>query len=164
MWTELLMRQTAAWGPLGWDEVVVGYDFGFLTSGEVRDWARQLEPVHPCGPLEALLSASEHTFEARLWAAAAACTDKAPRPGGRRWAGAQDRWRVALVKEALATAPSSDDLALAVEAIYESVGCPEDMVGLWKAASPWQRQAPLPDPAAIQAFVSRFDPIPSRIA
>lgn len=157
MWTDRLMRQTAAWGPLGWDEVVVGYDFGFLTSGEVRDWARNVQPLGSRGALEALLESSDLGFEARLWAAAAACTGKAPRPGGRRWAAAQDRWRVALVKEALSAPLTGEALAVTLETIYESVGCPEDMVGLWKAGSPWQRRDHQVDPVAIRAFLRRLE-------
>lgn len=160
-WTRLLMRQTAPWGDLGWDELVVGYDFGLLRPAEIRAWAQDQDqnqdPSPDSGVLAALLEPEESGFERRLWDAATAFTGKVPRPGGRRWARAQDRWRVALVKEALEAPLNPEALALALEAIYESVGCPEDMLGLWSAGSPWQRRTPEAHPAAVQAFLDRLD-------
>lgn len=148
----LLERQTQ--GGIGWDEIVVGHDFGLLGSAEIRAWVAQ--GGFP-GPLCAELAAQEPTdrFEEKLWGACAEVTGKAPRPGGRRWARAQDRWRVALLRDVLEAPLSAEALAVAVEAVYERVGCPEDMLGLWKRPSPWERRPATADRDAVAAFLSR---------
>jgi len=117
----------------GWDDMVVGYDFELLAPAAILSWAARLAPRGPA--LQALVGlegAEMLEFEAMLWEACAECTGKAPRPGSRRWERSQDRWRVALLKDALAAPLTSEALALAVEAIYERLGCPEDMLGLWR--------------------------------
>jgi hypothetical protein len=138
----LLARQSHGRPPIGWDEVVVGYDFGLLEPREIQDWALgQPHPGPRCLELEALDGERMAGFEAALWAACAEGAGKVPRPGGRRWARAQDRWRAALLQDALDAPLTPEALAVAVEAIYDRVGCPEDMLGLWRRTSPWQ---PLP--------------------
>lgn len=155
-WIALLMRQTPALGPAGWDEVVVGHDFGFLTADEIRAWTLDLHVEGPAAAaVEALREPNPASFDAVLWAAAAACTGKAPRPGGQRWGRAQDRWRVALLKDALEAPLSPEALAVAVESIYECVGCPEDMLGLWEFGNPRERKAPVANHAAIIRFLNR---------
>lgn len=155
-WIALMMRQTPSLGPVGWDEVVVGLDFGFLKPEEILAWTLDLQVEGPAAEAVAVLQApNPFSFEASLWAAAAACTGKAPRPGGKRWAKAQDRWRIALLKDALEAPLTPEALAVAVERIYECVGCPEDMVGLWQMGNPWEHKAPVADRTAISRFLDR---------
>jgi len=134
-WLELLKRQTIS--PITWDEIVVGYDFGILGPADIQAWASTQIPGPLCRQLVAL--ANEHLvcFEEALWAAATEATGRVPRPGGQRWAAAQDRWRLALLKDALEAQLSPEALAIIVESIYERVGCPEDMLHLWKRANAW---------------------------
>ena len=113
----------------------------------------------PAGPLARELAALalDRTlrFEEILWAACGEATGKVPRPGGRRWAKAQDRWRLALLKDALAAPLGPEALAVAVESIYEGVGCPEDMLGLWQRPSPWEKKQGVADRQAILEFLRR---------
>jgi hypothetical protein len=66
---------------------------------------------------------------------------------------AQDRWRKALLREALAEDLTEAALAAEVERVYDRVGCPEDMVGLWSYRAPWQEPAPGVDYRALSAFL-----------
>ncbi len=140
-------------GPLTWDDLVTGYDFGFLTPSEI-----QLE-VPGDGPaiqrLRALEGPALRTFEAHLWAACAEAVGKTPRPGSARWSQAQDRWREAVLREALATDSTAAHLARSVELLYEQVGCPEDMLGMLKPSQAWSGIPATVDPAAVQRFLDR---------
>ena len=60
-----------------------------------------------------------------------------------------------LLKDVLEAPLSPEALGVAVETIYESVGCPEDMLGLWEITAPWSRQPPRGDREAIARFVNR---------
>jgi hypothetical protein len=155
-WISLLARQSAT--AIGWDEVVVGHDFGLLLPDEIQRWALEQGFQGPgCLELAALDGERLSRFEESLWAACAECTGKVPRPGGRRWARAQDRWRVALLRDALEAPLSPEALAIVVESIYERVGCPEDMLGLWQRHSPWQRRQGSADRTAIARFLRRCE-------
>jgi hypothetical protein len=157
-WIGLLARQTLDGAPIGWEEMVVGHDFGLLGPEEIQAWARdQVDPGPCCRDLAALEGEGLERFEQALWAACAESTGKVPRPGGKRWARAQDRWRLALLKDTMESPLSPEALAVAVEAIYEMVGCPEDMLGLWQHHSPWQRRQGSADRAAIISFVRRCE-------
>lgn len=149
MWLSLLERQNTA---VGWDEIVTGYDFGLLGCAEIQDW---LLKTGAAGPLAQALAAHDRgdRFEEALWAASREATGKVPRPGGRRWAQAQDRWRVALLLDVMAAPLTAEALAVAVETIYEKVGCPEDMLGLWKRGCPWEKKPPVADRGAIERFL-----------
>lgn len=140
-------------GPLTWDDLVTGYDFGFLTSPEI-----QLEAPGDglaVQRLRALEGSALGTFEAHLWAACAEAVGKTPRPGSARWSQAQDRWRDALMREALATESTPAQLARNVENLYEQVGCPEDMLAMLKPSQPWSGTPATVDPAAVQRFLDR---------
>lgn len=153
-WTALLLRQTA--GPVSWDDVVVGHDFGFLQPEEALAWVCTQAGDGPARQhLLSLDEAGMLHFEAALWAASAEATGKAPRPGGTRWARSQDRWRVALLKDLMDAPLTVEALAVAVEAVYEHVGYPEDMVGLWRRACPRTRQKAHVDRPALEGFLSR---------
>ena len=39
-WLALLQRQSQAWEPVTWNEVVVGHDFGLVAFPEIRRWIR----------------------------------------------------------------------------------------------------------------------------
>jgi len=138
-WLALLDRQMGRGGPISFDDIVVGHDFGLLGCGEIQGWLRA------------------QGFEGPLWAACGEVTGKVPRPGGQRWARSQDRWRVALLKDILQAPLSMEALAVAVESIYERVGCPEDMLGLWKRPSPWEKKTGVANPEAILDFLKQKD-------
>ena len=149
----------AAHGEPGWDDVVAGHDFGFLDSAEIQAW------VAPGGPAAARLRTLQgedlQTFEAHLWAACAEAAGKTPRPGSDRWARAQDRWREALLREALATETTAAHLARRVEHLYERVGCPEDMLAMLRPAQAWSGTPATVDPKAVQQFLNRTTPTSS---
>jgi hypothetical protein len=156
-WINLLERQSPANTPIGWDEIVVGYDFGLLGPGDIQEWALTQGGGPSCAALTGLAGERLERFEEALWAACLEHTGKVPRPGGKRWARAQDRWRVALLKDALESPLSPEALAVAVESIYELVGCPEDMLGLWQRHSPWQSRQGSADRAVVASFLRRCE-------
>ena len=140
-------------GPLTWDDLVAGYDFGFLTSLEVQLTAPGDGPA--IQRLRALEGSALKNFEAHLWAACAEAVGKTPRPGTVRWSQAQDRWRDALLREALATETTAAQLALTVERLYEQVGCPEDMLGMLRPSEAWSGTPATVDPVAVERFLNR---------
>ena len=155
-WLTLLLRHLPPGAALGWDDLLVGHDFGFLAPPEIQAWvAAQGFPGEACQALAALAGEGLERFERALWDAVTEATGKTPRPGGRRWERAQDRWRVALLKDALAAPVSAEALGVLVAAIYESVGCPEDMLGLWGRSTGPARPQGDSDRAKIQAFIQR---------
>lgn len=155
-WMALLRRQSGPNEPITWNELVVGYDFGFVKPVEIQDWVRS-HGFHgeTCERLISLpLDALEH-FEAVFWEACRECTGKLPRPGGTRWSTAQDRWRMALIKDALQADLTSEALAMILESIWERVGCPEDMVGLWHHGAPWEKRKATVDYEALHTFLRK---------
>lgn len=145
-------------GPVGWEDIVVGYDFSFLEPQEIQAWVREMgftgEAVAALSDLEGLRLLD---FEAHLWRACAEQTGKTPRPGNLRWIRAQDRWRMALLKDTLAMDLTAAALAKSIEVIYERVGCPEDMLALFNPAAAWTGKAPTVDLPAVGAFLTRMD-------
>jgi hypothetical protein len=138
-------------GPLTWDDLVTGYDFGFLTSLEIQITAPgEGEAVRRLRVLE---GSALRDFEAHLWAACVEAVGKTPRPGSSRWAQAQDRWREAILREVLATDRTAAQLARSVERLYEQVGCPEDMLGMLRPSQGWSGIPATVDPAAVQRFL-----------
>jgi len=138
-------------GPLSWDDLVTGYDFGFLTSLEIQVTATGDGPA--VQRLRALEGSALKHFEAHLWAACTEAVGKTPRPGSSRWSQAQDRWREALLREALAMESTADQLARSVERLYEQVGCPEDMLVMLKPSQRWSGTPATVDPTAVQVFL-----------
>lgn len=136
-----------------WDDMVIGHDFGFLSSAEIQAWAPGEGPA--ATRLRALEGETLCTFEAHLWAACVEAVGKTPRPGSARWSEAQDRWREALLREALATDSTAAQLARRVEQLYDQVGCPEDMLLMLKPSQPWSGTPATVDPAAVQRFLDR---------
>jgi hypothetical protein len=153
-WLAILERQCPAGDPPGWDDVLAGHDFSLLPNEEIQRWAASRPNPGPAARALAGLAGDDLAgFEVALWAAVAEAAGSTPRPGSVRWARAQDRWRLALLEDALVSPLSDPALAVLVEAIYIAVGCPEDMLGLWHR--PPRSQAPgTPDRARIQAFVA----------
>lgn len=157
-WIALLLRQTGHQGPVTFDDLVVGYDFGLVPVADIQAWVLGQGHATPaCQRLATLEGDDLLGFEKALWAASTEVTGKAPRPGGHRWERAHDRWRVALLRDALEAPLCPEALAVVVEAIYERVGCPEDMVGLWQAACRWEQRPAKADREAIHAFLRRRD-------
>jgi hypothetical protein len=134
--------------------VVVGYDFGFLSPAEIQRWARCHGFLgEACRRMVEAAGEAPEDFEPMLWEACREATGRLPRPGGERWARAQDRWRLALVRDALDAGLSSEALAVVLESIWERVGCPEDMVGLWHRPAPWEKGPIAVDYRALQRFL-----------
>lgn len=140
-------------GPLTWDDLVCGYDFGLLSPLEIQAEAPGEGPA--IQQLRTLAGEALATFEAHLWAACAEAEGKTPRPGSIRWSQAQDRWRHSLLRDALATESTAAHLARRVELIYEQVGCPEDMLLMLKPSQAWSGTPATVDPAAVKRFLDR---------
>lgn len=136
-----------------WDDIITGHDFGFLDAAEIQAW------IHGEGSaatrLRALHGEGLRMFEAHLWAACVEAVGKTPRPGSTRWSEAQDRWREALLREALALESTAVQLAVKVECLYEQVGCPDDMLGMLRPSQPWSGTPATVDPQAVQQFLNR---------
>jgi len=153
-WTRLLHRLSGTSDPITWAEVVAGYDFSLLRAEAVQDWVREQRfPGEACARLVSLPQGEWLDFEARMWEACAESMGRVPRPGELVWSRAQDRWRRALLREALEADLTEPALAKAIEAIYECVGCPEDMLGLWGRKSPWQGHPDRVNFDALRAFL-----------
>lgn len=150
-----ILRQRAVL-PFGWNELVVGHDFGLLSIRDIQEWVRSMPLRGPVSAHLANLAGAELLrFEETLWAACAEATGrKVPRPGHERWSLAQDLWRTALLKEALAAHPDAEQLAEAVETVIDHVGSPEDMLGLVERSPSGPRTA---DRKVIAAFVDRIE-------
>lgn len=158
-WTRLLHRLSATAAPIGWAEVVAGYDFSLLGVDEVQGWVgAQGFEGEACRRLLALQGDELLDFEERMWEACTDCMGRVPRPGELLWARAQDRWRLALLREALEADLTEPALAQAIESIYECVGCPDDMLGLWGRRSPWQGRSERVHFDALWAFLE-FRPV-----
>lgn len=136
-----------------WDDMVIGHDFGFLSSAEIQAWTFGEGPA--ATRLRALEGEALWTFEAHLWAACVEAVGKTPRPGSARWSQSQDRWREALLREALSTKSTRAQLARNVECLYEQVGCPEDMLIMLKPSLAWSGTPATVDPDAVQRFLDR---------
>lgn len=137
-------------GEPSWDDIVVGHDFGFLDVPGIQAWSA----TQGHGP--ALAGPDLREFESRLWQACAEATGKTPRPGSARWAHAQDRWRLAILRDALATESTLPQLAVRVERLYEQVGCPEDMLSMLRPSQPWSGLPATVDAGAVLRFLDRF--------
>ena len=140
-------------GSLSWDDLVAGYDFGLLSSLEIQSQAAGAGLA--VQRLRALEGSALLTFEAHLWAACAEAQGKTPRPGSTAWSRAQDRWREALLREALLTDSTAAQLARTVERLYEQIGCPEDMLVMLRPSQVWSNTPATVDPAAVQRFLDR---------
>lgn len=155
-WMALLQRQSQANEPITWNEIVVAYDFGLLKPNDIQAWVSS-HGFHgeACGRLVRLAGESLERFEETLWDACRECTGKLPRPGGTRWSAAQDRWRLALIRDALQADLTGEALAIILESIWERVGCPEDMAGLWHIGAPWEKRKATVDYEALHAFLRK---------
>jgi hypothetical protein len=158
-WMALLQRQSRAWEPITWNEVVVGHDFGFLQPAEIQRWIRchgfQGEACRRLAELELKDGDGVEGFESLLWEACRESTGRLPRPGGDRWARAQDRWRLALIRDAMDADLCPEALGVILESIWERVGCPEDMLGLWSRPAPWASGLVSVDFTALERFLRR---------
>lgn len=146
-------------GEPGWDDIVIGHDFGLLEAAEIQSWVTGEGPA--ASRLRLLGGEALRTFEAHLWAACAEAVGRTPRPGSTGWSRAQDRWREALLREALAGECTAAQLATKVERIYEQVGCPEDMLLMLRPSQPWSGTPATVDPQAVQQFLNQTSRTPS---
>ena len=156
---DLLELERHAPVTLAWVDVVVGYDFGILSPRQIQAWAGTRSPLGlAADKLVALAGEGLLRFEETLWAACVEATGmRLPRPGHRRWALAQDLWRAVLLKEALAGSLDEAGFGVAVEAIIDRVGCPEDMNGLIQRGHAWARTSTRADRSAVIAFVAELE-------
>ena len=136
-----------------WDDIIAAQDFSLLTLAEIQAWAPGEGTA--AQRLRALSGEALRTFEAHLWAACAEAQGKTPRPGSTAWSRAQDRWREALLREALLTDSTAAQLARTVERLYEQIGCPEDMLVMLRPSQVWSNTPATVDPAAVQRFLDR---------
>jgi hypothetical protein len=144
-------RQTH--GEPNWDDMVASHDFGFLVPAEIQAWVPGEGPA--AVRLRSLHGEALRTFEAHLWAACAEAVGKCPRPGSTRWSRAQDRWREAILRQALTLDCTSGQLAQRVEDLYYQVGCPEDMLLMLRPSQAWSGTPATVDPGAVQRFLDR---------
>lgn len=153
-WLSLPTRQAPESAEPGWLDVVVGYDFSLLGPADIQRWLRMRGARGEAGARLISLAGEELLdFGIRLWEACEEELGCVPRPGVRAWSEAQDRWRKALLREALEADLTEGDLAAAIEHVYDRVGCPEDMLGLWSYRAPWQKAAARVDFEALSAFL-----------
>jgi len=145
-------------GEPGWDDIVVGHDFGFLDAPQIQTWSTSMGEGPAVATMRTLEGPELRAFEAQLWEACVEATGKTPRPGSARWAHAQDRWRLAILREVLATESTLPVLARRVERLYEQVGCPEDMLGMLRPSQPWSGLPATVDTAAVLRFLDRHRP------
>lgn len=151
-------------GEPGWDDIVVGHDFGFLEPAQIQTWSDFRGQGAALARMRSLEGPGLRAFEAHLWEACAEATGKTPRPGSARWAHAQDRWRLAVLREALATETTLPVLAQRVERLYEQVGCPEDMLGMLRPSPSWSGLPATVDAAAVLRFLDRHRGVPGLLA
>jgi hypothetical protein len=151
-------------GEPGWDDLVVGHDFGFLEPAQIQAWSASWGDGVALAEMRSLEGPGLQTFEAHLWEACIEATGKSPRPGSARWSHAQDRWRLAMLREALATDATLPLLAQRVERLYEQVGCPEDMLGMLRPSHPWSGAPAAVDTAAVLRFLDRYRGLPGPLA
>jgi hypothetical protein len=151
--TDHLLTFRSFLGDPSWDDMVVGHDFGFLTPPQIQQWAASQHPGPALKALCAVPSPDFQAFETHLWEACLEARGKTPRPGSLRWAQAQDRWRLAFLREALATESTLSRLAQRVERIYEQVGCPEDMLTMLRPSRPWSSTPATVNPDAVWRFI-----------
>lgn len=141
-----------------WMDVVTGYDYGFLERGDVQTWARAHAPTlegHPACHRLATMDPDTAAFQRALWDACAEMEGSVSRVGHTRWIAASDRWRLALIRECLAGERTLEGLAVALEGIYDTFGCPDDMLALWERKAPWEKRLGKANLPALQAFLAR---------
>ena len=153
--TDHLLTFRSFLGEPGWDDIVVGHDFGFLAPPQIQRWASFQGQGPALVALGAVSGPDFQAFEAHLWEACLEATGRTPRPGSLRWAQAQDRWRLAVLREALATESTLSRLAQRVERLYEQVGCPEDMLTMLRPSRGWSGTPATVNPDAVWRFIRR---------
>lgn len=138
-------------GP-GWEDLVVAQDYGLLQPGEILAWLGSGSQDRPLTREMVECAESSPMFELALWSACRQVLGFVPRPGTSLWEAAQDRWRVVLLKHALAKAETPEGLGMAVRDIFEMLGMPEDMWGLWMGEA-----APVANRARVAMFLKRLE-------
>nr|WP_320131797.1 hypothetical protein [uncultured Holophaga sp.] len=150
-WIRIFTRHLEPGAELSWEDLLVGYDFSLVSPLTLLAWAAEQAGKGPALQTFQAMRPDDPGFEAALWEACMETSGTLPRPGHLRWERAQDRWRLALLREVLDAPLEPRALGAAVEAIYERVGCPEDMLGLWNA-----REGEAERPGILR-FVARLD-------
>ena len=150
----ILQRHTA--GPVRWPEVRVGLQLGFLSALELQTWLRARGVSGPgAASLLALPPVDDGAFEGALREACLESEGRVPFPGDTAWQQAQDRWRLAWMRELLSQDHTPTTLARAVEALFDQLGCPEDMLSFLHPQPSWRRLPPRVDPYAATVFLGR---------
>ncbi len=151
----------STWGHLGglsWEDRILAYDFGLLAPGELLAWLDPCDLAH--AEVQDLVqrgTRGEPDFEAALWRTCKDLSGRLPRPGSQGWDRAQDRWRAAFLKEVLRMTPDPVLRGTMVQAVYERLGFPEDMRGLWTLRD----GQPVANEAAIERALARWLEVPS---
>ena len=151
---QILQRHTS--GAIRWPELRVGLQLGFLTAAELQGWLRIRGVSDPgTASLLALPPVDDGTFEGAVREACLESEGQVPFPGHTSWQNAQDRWRLAWMRELLSQDHTPTTLARAVEALFDQLGCPEDMLTFLHPQPSWRRLPPRVDPHAATLFLGR---------
>ena len=152
---QILQRHTV--GAIRWPELRVGLQLGFLTAAELQSWLRTQGVTGPsAAALLALPPVDDGTFEVAFRKACREAEGVVPFPGHTSWQKAQDRWRLAWMRELLSQDHTTTTLARAVEALFDQLGCPEDMLSFLQPEPSWRKLPPRVDPYAATAFLGRM--------
>jgi hypothetical protein len=151
-----LLQQTH--DPIQWEDVIVGFDFGLLEKEDVLDWIhRQRQSGYAIQRMDPISGNDLLHFEVFLRVACEKDIGRVPRIGNQAWMRGQDRWRIALLRDALEASPSEEALSKRVESVYASVGCPEDMLGLWSAPHYGDQRPHHAERKAVERFVQSLE-------
>lgn len=152
---QILQRHTP--GALRWSELRVGLALGFLSVLELQAWLRVRGAGGPAeAKLLALPPVDDGAFEGALREACLEREGRVAFPGDAAWQQAQDRWRLAWLRELLSQDHTPTTLGRAVEALFDQLGCPEDMLSFLRPEPKWRRLPPRVDPHAATAFLGRM--------
>lgn len=152
---QILQRHTS--GAVRWSELRVGLQLGFISAVELQGWLRVRGVSGPgAASVLALPPVDDGAFEGAIREACQESEGRVPFPGDTSWQQAQDRWRLAWMRELLSQDHTPVTLARAVEALFDQLGCPEDMLSFLRPEPSWRKLPPRVDPYAATAFLGRM--------
>ncbi len=151
----ILQRHTT--GAIRWSDLRVGLQLGFLSALELQTWLRSRDISGPgIASLLALPPVDDGAFEGAIREACLESEGHIPFPGHTAWQQAQDRWRLAWMRELLSQDHTPTTLARAVEGLFDQLGCPEDMLSFLRPEPKWRKLPSRVDPHAVSAFLGRM--------